>query len=318
MKNYALLLLVFLLGCNSTSTQLSSIKQNELDTLLTEKVNSEALDNHYQYLSSKLLDGRKYNTKGSFLAQDYLVDQLQQSDVKPFKGQFRHSFQHEKAIKTIQGTNIVGLLPSNNGSLHYIVLTAHYDHLGTSYLGADDNASGTAALLVIAKQLSKQTLNSNVVILFTDAEEAGLLGAKAFASENSDIMENAILNVNLDMLAGSQYSKKLHYISYGMNKILSKEDLHTLKHIKKQQPVPIYKGFKRASGVLNEKVTWKTASDHGVFYKRRIPFIYYGVGTHVNYHTRKDTYKNSNKILLKQSTNAIYQHLLYINKAINK
>jgi Zn-dependent M28 family amino/carboxypeptidase len=285
--------------------------------LLTEKVSSIELDTHYQYLSSKLLNGRKYNTKGSLLAQDYLVEQLQQSNIEPFNGKFRHSFQHEKTIKTIQGTNIVGLLPSRTHSLNYIVLTAHYDHLGTGHLGADDNASGTAALLAIAKQLSKKVLNSNIVFLFTDAEEAGLLGAKAFASENPTLMENTLLNVNLDMLAGSRYSRKLHYVSYGINKILSKEELQILKHLRKQQPLPIYKGFKRASGVLNEQVTWKTASDHGVFYQRKIPFIYYGVGTHVNYHTRKDTYENSNKTLLNQSANAIYQHLLYINNAIN-
>jgi len=312
-----LALVVLLFGCNSTQVTIDQSQRASMNAILSHSVDLDALDLHYQYLSSPELDGRKYGSVGSKKAQEYLVNRLKQSGIKPFLSDYQHHFKFQKPFKSIEGTNIIGLLPSLVKSDDYIVLTAHYDHLGNGYLGADDNASGTAALLSIAEQLTTQVLNINVIVLFTDAEEAGLLGAKAFAKDHKQVMDSTILNVNMDMLAGSQHSKKLHYIAYGMHKILSDEEVDILKALKKEQTLAIYKGFKRASGALNDKVSWKRASDHGVFYQNKIPFIYYGVGTHVNYHTKKDNYKNSNKDLLKQSTNAIYQHLLYINKAIN-
>jgi len=82
--------------------------------------------------------------------------------------------------------------------------------------------------------------------------------------------------------------------------------------------VKVIKGFRKNVGGKNHRVNWLKASDHYAFHKNDIPFIYYGVGLHKNYHTSKDTYKNANKDLYVKSTNLIHQKILFIDHAINK
>ena len=101
----------------------------------------------------------------------------------------------------------------------YIVITAHYDHLGKSggkiYNGADDNASGVAAMLSIAEQLRRSRPKHSVIFLATDAEEKGLYGAKAFVQKPPVEISSIRFNLNLDMLAqGGGTSPKL-YVSRG-------------------------------------------------------------------------------------------------------
>ena len=200
------------------------------------------------------------------------------------------------------------------------MLTAHFDHLGMKgnkiYNGADDNASGTSALLSIAEQLTKTPLMHNVILIFTDAEESGLKGSKAFIKENKELIGHIKLNINMDMLAGSINSHNLHYISRGLDTLLSHESFEQFKRNHLYQEFSIVKGFRRERHALNKRTQWLLASDHGAFHQNGIPFIYYCVGTHQNYHSHNDEFSNTNHQLLINSTNAIYQQLLFLDQAI--
>ncbi len=287
-----------------------------------------SLDEHYllstyQQLSSEQFSGRKVGTFSSRLAQQYLIQQMQSLGLTPFNGSYFHQFSFTNLTgEQITAGNLVAELRGNSNSQQFIVLTAHMDHLGQQgshiYYGADDNASGCSALLAIIKKLSilPEQLKHNILVIFTDGEESGLKGAKAFLQQNPQLVPNIKLNINLDMLAGSADSRYLHYLSRNLNKILNKQHLATFKQQQAYQGFPVLYGFKRHLIYKNKHVRWLKASDHYAFHRQGIPFIYYGVGVHNNYHTRRDTFENSNKILLIQSANTIYHQLLLLDQLI--
>lgn len=300
-------------ACQSTNTV-------EYLKPLTINIKSEQLLNHFKVLSSDTFQGRKVSTTGNKKAQQYLIDQLSTLSVQGFKGQYKHSFHYGSSTYPKSGNNIIAFIPGSNEANKYIVLTAHFDHLGTKgnriFNGADDNASGTSALLAMAEQLVNQPLSHHIIVLFTDGEENGLKGSKAFIHDNQELLKNIKLNINMDMLAGSKRSKNLHFIARGLTKILTDNQLTMFYQNQQTRELSVVKGFKRERHSLNKRTHWLLASDHGSFHQAGIPFIYYGVGTHSNYHSPSDEYLNTNHQLLINSTNIIFQQLLFLDQAI--
>ena len=274
---------------------------------------------HYEIISSDKFEGRKIGSNGGNKAKEYLKRQLEGIEIKPFNKSYIHSFGFNNKV----GNNVVGVILGKKYPDKYIVLTAHFDHLGKKhsriYNGADDNASGTAALLSIAKKIQEVTPNYSVITLFTDGEESNLQGAKAFIKQNPSLIKKIVLNINMDMLSGSKHSKSLHYISKDLRSLLSPIEATKLESLGNYRNLPLRRGFRnKAGGSINKRTNWIMASDHGVFYKNKIPFLYFGVGTHRNYHTEFDTFENSNTRLLVNSANVIYHHFVFLDKTIKQ
>lgn len=315
-KYFTFLVLIALSSCSST---LVITSKPLLETSYA--INKQSLLRHLSYLADDPMQGRGVNTNGSILAQEYIIDQLKTAHIQPYKSEkFRHFFTFERGFKNYQAANIVGFIPAKTRTTKTIVLSAHYDHLGAVgskvYFGADDNASGVAALLAMSKLLADSPLKHNVVILFTDAEEKGLKGAFHFVEHHHSYLDNYVLNINLDMLAGSSSTKVLRFISDDLIKIANRDIIFTFKHRHYNQNIKIKHGFKQAAGInkTQSRRSWQTASDHGAFYKKNIPFIYYGVGLHENYHTKNDYFQNVNTGFFWHSTNIIYDQLLFIDQ----
>ena len=281
---------------------------------------------HLATLSSDHFAGRKLSSQGSIRSQSYLVSILKQLEVTAFNNQYRHTFTRSGLSQTKWGTNIIGIVEGTHYLDEYIVLSAHYDHLGTKrskvYNGADDNASGTSALLYYAQLLKESPLKHSVILLFTDGEEVALLGAKAFISQQKKILPKVKLNINLDMIAGSKRTKKLRFISKNLSRVLSTQRLTDFaklqRHLKNNSIIHLTHGFRgtKTMGSRVKRNNWLMASDHGVFSKAGIPFIYFGVGTHKNYHTEFDNYGNINQTFYLAAVDAIFQQLIYVDKAM--
>lgn len=286
----------------------------------TDQVDEAQLFQHLKALSSERMAGRRASTLGSEKAQHYIISQLERYSIQPFDKNYRQPFNfYHQSVKQ-KANNIIGLIPSNISSGEYIVLSAHYDHLGVkngrTFLGADDNASGVSALLVLAKELVRIKPKFNIILLFTDAEELGLHGAKYFVSNFPYDLSNVVLNINLDMLSGSSTLKRLFYVDKHVNKLLSKKEYKEFKNRFKNAPLPIHRSFKRSRNILNKRINWLKASDHRVFHQQNIPVIYFGVGLHKHYHSVEDSYENANLELFLKATNAIFQQILYLNDHI--
>jgi hypothetical protein len=164
---------------------------------------------HVQQLSSDKMAGRKPGTNGHLLAQAYIIKQFSQARLAAFDNDYIKPFKYND--KT--GTNILGWLQGKTHDEDYLVVTAHYDHLGQRgnrvMNGADDNASGVAALLMLAGYFSENTPHHSMIFLATDAEEQGLYGAKAFVKNSPVALTKIRLNINLDMIANGGRKKNL-------------------------------------------------------------------------------------------------------------
>ena len=163
------------------------------------------------------------------------------------------------------------------------MVTAHYDHLGIRngevFNGADDNASGVAALIAAAASLSRDKPLHSVVIAALDAEESGLNGARAFMAQPPDPQTAIALNLNFDMV-GRDATNTLYAVGTHQYPFL-KPYLEKVA----QRPVELALGHDVAGG---KEEDWTKDSDHFVFHQAGIPFIYFGVEDFEQHHRPTD------------------------------
>lgn len=161
-----------------------------------QKIGSDNIhEEHVTFLASDELEGRGLGTTGKLKARDYIRDAFVTAGLKPYKGNYLQDFQVRMGLAWVPGVNVVGVLEGTDPVLsqEYIVIGAHYDHLGytmdkgkkTIFPGADDNASGVSAVIELAKHFTEKGNRPKRSIIFMafDAEESGLLGANFFANE---------------------------------------------------------------------------------------------------------------------------------------
>jgi Zn-dependent M28 family amino/carboxypeptidase len=165
----------------------------------------------------------------------------------------------------------------------YLVVSAHYDHLGVRngeiYNGADDNASGTAAVLAMARWFKAHPPENSIIFALFDGEEEGLLGAKAFLDKPPVPLSQIVADVNLDMV--SRNVKGELYASGATPWPVMKPLLDSVAAI---APVKLLLGHDTGVGENN----WIQQSDQGPFHTRKIPFVYFGVEDHPDYHKPGD------------------------------
>ena len=252
------------------------------------------------YLASDYLQGRGTGTIGEARAADYIVHRFQQIGLKP-QGENRTWFQefpffeitnpHETTKGRIEGKgkNVIGFL--DNGAKNTVVIGGHYDHLGMGgsgslhagepaiHNGADDNASGIAAMFRIAEYLKNANLKSNnYMFIAFSGEEKGLFGSKYFAANPTIDIGRINYMFNMDMVGMLNEEKVLAVQGTGTSPAWK-----PILERKNAQGLDI-KG--RESGV--------GPSDHTSFYLKDIPVLHFFTGQHSHYHKPSDDSENLN------------------------
>lgn len=283
-------------------------------------IDPQQLAGHVRILSAENMAGRRNGTVGSARAQSYIESVYDQHQLIPFKDNYRHPFRFGSFLSERQGVNIVGWIKGTAKPAEYIVISAHYDHLGSKgtkiFYGADDNASGVAAMMVLAKLVSADPLRHSVIFLATDAEEAGLHGAKAFIGNPPVPLDEIRLNLNLDMLGIGDRRNRL-YIGGGRgNDILSR----AIDRIETVAPFRVKAGYPRQPRGFStgRRIDYRNASDHGAFARQGIDFLFITGGDHPYYHTEKDSYERLNIDLLYQATVAIWSLLRHVDNLMHQ
>jgi hypothetical protein len=250
-------------------------------------VSQEALLRDVAYLAAPDCEGRKTGTKGNALAREYIKKRMAEAGLVVQEQPFTYQQTNKKTgVKTNNpGVNVLGLLPGANPNAPWLVISAHYDHLGYSkskrdfYSGADDNAAGVAALFALAKYFGEHQPTHTLLFAAFDAEELGMIGAKQFLKENTVIPKESIaFNLNLDMISRSEKREIFAVTHY----VPEQEPLREL--LFKLQPEV---GF-RLMVSRDDKSVQSIASDHLMFLLAQIPFVYLGVADHKDYHQISD------------------------------
>jgi Zn-dependent M28 family amino/carboxypeptidase len=261
----------------------------------SQQTNQESFKKDVEYLASEKLEGRFPGTNGEQLAANYIAEKFEKFGLTKLTDSYFQSFNftlpsspHEE-VKFNQDTdtkinakNIIAFI--DNKKKNTVIIGAHYDHIGYGgqysldrgineiHNGADDNASGTAMLLSLAKQLNnKNDLENNYLFIAFSAEELGLIGSRYFV--NSDVFKKESINfmINLDMVGRLNAEKELSIFGVGTSSI-----------------------FKQVVNSLNNNFKLKIIedgtgpSDHTSFYNKDIPVLFFHTGSHENYHRPSD------------------------------
>jgi len=261
----------------------------------SQQTNQESVKKDVEYLASEKLEGRFPGTNGEQLAANYIAEKFEKFGLTKLTDSYFQSFNftlpsspHEE-VKFNQDTdtkinakNIIAFI--DNKKKNTVIIGAHYDHIGYGgqysldrgineiHNGADDNASGTAMLLSLAKQLNnKNDLENNYLFIAFSAEELGLIGSRYFV--NSDVFKKESINfmINLDMVGRLNAEKELSIFGVGTSSI-----------------------FKQVVNSMNNNFKLKIIedgtgpSDHTSFYNKDIPVLFFHTGSHENYHRPSD------------------------------
>lgn len=272
-------------------------------------LDSTSLINDLAYLSSEALQGRESSTPGNKLAQDYIVkryDSLQL--ISPDSGWLQpFPFKQDAAHK---GTNVIAMIKGSQYPDQYYVLSAHYDHLGFKngkiYYGADDNASGSASLLAFARYFKQHPPKHSFIFTSFDAEEKGLVGSHYFVEHPPVNIHKILLNVNMDMISRNDkneiYASGLFHYPF-LKKYIDSVKILTTVNVSYGHDNPV-----------QGHDDWTSQSDHFPFHKAHIPFVYFGVEDHPDYHKPTDTFDKVNKSFYYRVCNMIAETIAMLDK----
>lgn len=274
--------LILLTACprDKEKKQTGSVAYNNID--------SAALIHHLAVLSSAEMEGRQTGTPGNRLAREYIIRVFDSLNLQKLDSGFVQAFPFD----SVSGYNVMGYIKGSQYPDSFIVITAHYDHLGIRngviYYGADDNASGTAALLSMASYFTSHPPQHSMLFIAFDAEEQGLLGSKYFVANSPLPVSSMTLNLNMDMVSRNDNNEI--YASGTFHYPFLKGYIDTIQAI-----APIHLAFGHDDASKGGSQDWTTQSDHFAFHQRQVPYLYFGVEDHADYHQPGDTFEKVNK-----------------------
>jgi hypothetical protein len=226
------------------------------------------------------------------------------------------SIEFENISEPIGSENVVAMIPGKEKPEEYIILSAHLDHVGMHdgevFNGADDDGSGTVALLEIAEAFQKAVENGDgpkrsIVFLHVTGEEKGLLGSQYYTDYDPIVsLENTVANLNIDMIGRIDPKRKIGKRNYiyliGSDKLST--ELHELSELVNKQYTNIELDY--TYNDENDPNRFYYRSDHYNFAKNNIPIIFYFNGTHADYHKATDTPDKIEYDLLQNRTQLVF------------
>lgn len=261
-----------------------------------------------KFLASDALEGRETGSAGEIAAGNYLIQRFQDMNLKPMgeNGEWTQEFSFKPkppvqkhgsgdtatlgmgVVREIHGRNIIGYM--DNGKENTIVIGAHYDHLGWGgdnslhsgekaiHNGADDNASGVGAMLMLVEKLQEKNANNNYLFMAFSGEEKGLWGSNYFTKNPTIDLTKVTYMLNMDMVGRLKAERTLAVYGVGTSPIwmetLDKIDVDSINIVTTE------------SGV--------GPSDHTSFYLADIPVLHFFTGQHEDYHKPSDDYDKIN------------------------
>ena len=304
---------------NLSAQESVSTDQTQKRIDLAQTITAEDLSHLLYRFAADSMQGRMTATPGQKKAAEFLVDFYQKENITgalPGGGYYQNipkEYFKSKYVKT-NSENVVAIIPGSTLPQEYIVISAHYDHVGakgdTIYNGADDDGSGTVALLEIAQAFKRaQDLGMgpkrSIVFLHVTGEEIGLYGSRYYTENPIYPLDQTVCNLNTDMigridpnkagndnyiyLIGSdKLSQELHDVSEEVNDTFAQLELDYTFNDE------------------NDPNRFYYRSDHYNFAKKNIPIIFYFNGVHEDYHQPSDTPDKIEYALMSKRTQLIF------------
>jgi len=323
MKKFNTLLLILALSV--------SCSQENASDKYAESITSEELSDLIYEFSSDKFEGRNTGEPGQKLAVEFIRDFYKSNNIikadntEDYFQKFLVDFDSREVtrpdninqdnIDWVKTENVAAIIEGSTYPNEYIVLTAHLDHVGIEngeiFNGADDDGSGSMALLEIAEAFKLAELDGNrpkrsIVILHVSAEEKGLLGSKYYTDNPLYPLDETITNLNVDMIGRTDPTRNSNNDEYIY--LIGTDRLSTMLHETSEKV-----NYKTVNLELDYRFNaWDDPnrfyerSDHWHFAKNNIPVIFYFSGTHEDYHQPTDTAEKIRYDLLTKRTRLIF------------
>ena len=289
-----------LVGCSSNK---NSAKESSPEKYLAE-IKAETLSKHLYIVASDEMEGRDTGTPGQKKAGEYLINQYKANGISYPKGAstFFQSipaefFKKQFSPKLGDSENIWAFIKGSEKPDEIIVISAHYDHVGMKngeiFNGADDDGSGTVALLEIAQafKIAQQKGHGpkrSILFLHVTGEEHGLHGSRYYSDNPLYPLKNTVANINIDMIGrrDTLHPNTNNYIyPIGADRLSS--ELHEINEAMNSKYTQMELDYKYNDRNDPERIYYR--SDHYNFAKKGIPALFYFNGVHEDYHMPTDT-----------------------------
>ena len=312
-----------------------SFSQGDISTKYSNSITEKDLKDLLYVYASDEFEGRNTGEPGQKLAVNFIRDFYKANDIEKaintenYFQKFLVDFSGRQVanpddidtritkenIDWVRTENVAAIIRGSEKPNEYIIITAHLDHVGIQgddiYNGADDDGSGSMALLEIAQAFKLAVLDGNrpkrsIVILHVSAEEKGLLGSRYYVENPLFPLENTITNLNVDMIGRTDPTRESdndHYIYLiGTDRLSSM--LHETSEKVNERTVNLELDYK--FNAWDDPNRFYFRSDHFNFAKNNIPVIFYFSGTHEDYHMPTDTADKIRYDLLTQRARLIF------------
>jgi Zn-dependent M28 family amino/carboxypeptidase len=306
-----LLVTVSLAACQTTGQPTTVVA--------TQGVSESQLLTDLRILSADDMGGRDTGSAGGEAARNYILARFEALGVgampvgqlQPWKADNTSRY----GAARYDGVNVIGLIPGTRTPDRYIVVTAHYDHMGAYqgrlYNGADDNASGVASMLELAARLKADPPEHSVLLVALDGEERGLLGARHFVERPPVPLSSIAMNLNLDMTARVDSGYLWVTGTY--------QNPQFLPLVQDIEPVGrVRLAFGKDTPNDTGRDNWINASDHAAFHHAGLPFLLFSADYHTDYHEPTDDFERIDPATYTAATELIIQAFRALDTGISR
>ena len=294
------LLVLLLTNCNSIPKAQKTADLSEYMNTIT----SEELSKHLYIVAADEMEGRDTGTEGQKKAGKYLIEQYKKNGISypPQASDWYQKVPSEFMAKGFSpklndSENIWAFIKGSEKPDEILVISAHYDHVGTKngevYNGADDDGSGTVALLEIAQAFAKAKKDGlgpkrSILFLHVTGEEHGLHGSRFYSENPLFPLKNTIADINIDMIGRRD---TLHPDTNNYIYVIGSDRLSSQLHVINEEVNAKYTNltldYKYNDRNDPERIYYR--SDHYNFAKKGVPAIFFFNGVHADYHMASDT-----------------------------
>lgn len=294
-----------LLSCGSSESVAQKKDYSKADvTKYMKTITANDLKKHLYIVASDEMEGRNTGTEGQKKAGRYLIEEYKKNKISfPKKAEgFYQKVPAEYMSRSFSpklgdSENIWAFIEGSEKPEEILVISAHYDHVGMKngevYNGADDDGSGTVALLEIAQAFMQAQKDGygpkrSILFLHVTGEEHGLHGSRYYSENPLFPIENTIADINIDMIGrrDDDHKNTNNYV-YVIGADRLSTDLHNINEEANKKYVNLDLDYRYND--LNEPNRYYYRSDHYNFAKKGVPSIFYFNGVHADYHKPGDT-----------------------------
>ena len=297
------ILIIIFSSCSINKSVTDKNSKIDLVEKYKNSITAEVLKTHLTIIASDEMEGRDTGSKGQIKAGQYLINHYKNNNIdfpigaenyyQKVPASFMNKYENEKLPDS---DNILAFIKGSDKPDEILVISAHYDHVGTKkgiiFNGADDDGSGTVALLEIAKafklaQIEGHSPKRSILFIHMTGEEHGLYGSSYYSENPIFPLKNTITDINIDMIGRrDDFHKNSNNYIYVIGSDFLSTDLYNITEVANKKYINLDLDYKYNN--KNDPERFYYRSDHYNFAKNGIPSVFLFNGTHADYHKPTD------------------------------